>query len=114
MKKRKIAKLLKMPIRRGMPVFAVESRILLLRRQKVILDTDLAELYGVSVKRLNEQVRRNHERFPADFMFQLSAKRTTSFEVANCDLKQGPWRAALSTVCVHGTRRDHGRDRAQF
>ena len=52
----------------------VESRILILRRQKVILDTDLAELYGVPVKRLNEQVKRNQDRFPADFMFQLTAK----------------------------------------
>ena len=52
----------------------VESRILILRHQKVILDTDLAELYGVPVKRLNEQVKRNRERFPADFMFQLNAK----------------------------------------
>jgi ORF6N domain-containing protein len=51
----------------------VESRILVLRQQKVILDTDLAELYGVSVKRLNEQVKRNQERFPEDFLFQLTA-----------------------------------------
>lgn len=51
----------------------VESRILLLRGEKVILDRDLAELYGVSVKRLNEQVKRNQERFPADFMFRLAA-----------------------------------------
>src|SRR5215831_12118729 len=53
---------------------SVDSRILVVRQQKVILDTDLAELYGVPVKRLNEQVKRNRERFPADFMFQLSAK----------------------------------------
>ncbi len=52
----------------------VESRIVVLRQQKVILDSDLAELYGVSVKRLNQQVQRNHERFPADFMFRLTAK----------------------------------------
>jgi len=52
----------------------VESRILVLRSHKVILDTDLAELYGVTVKRLNEQVKRNEERFPADFMFQLSTQ----------------------------------------
>ncbi|HZE27295.1 MAG TPA: ORF6N domain-containing protein [Terriglobales bacterium] len=51
----------------------VESRILVLRNHKVLLDTDLAELYGVSVKRLNEQVKRNQERFPSDFMFQLTA-----------------------------------------
>lgn len=52
----------------------VESRILLLRQQKVILDRDLAELYGVPVKHLNQAVKRNQERFPADFMFQLTAK----------------------------------------
>jgi hypothetical protein len=74
MKKPRKAKLLKMPKRRGMPNFPVESRILLLRRHKVILDTDLAELYGISVKRLNEQVKRNRERFPADFMLRLTAK----------------------------------------
>jgi len=50
----------------------VESRIFVLRQQKVILDRDLAELYGVPVKRLNEQVKRNRERFPDDFMFQLT------------------------------------------
>jgi hypothetical protein len=52
----------------------VESRILVLRHHKVILDTDLAELYNVPVKRLNEQVKRNLERFPSDFMFQLTSK----------------------------------------
>ena len=50
----------------------VEPRILILRNQKIILDSELAELYGVKVKRLNEQVKRNTERFPRDFMFQLS------------------------------------------
>jgi ORF6N domain len=53
---------------------SVESRILVLRNHKVILDRDLAELYGVSVKRLNEQVKRNRNRFPADFMFQVTTK----------------------------------------
>ena len=50
----------------------VESRLLVLRNQKVILDVDLAELYGVSVKRLNQQLKRNADRFPPDFLFQLS------------------------------------------
>jgi hypothetical protein len=50
----------------------VDSKILLLRGQKVIMDTDLAELYGVSVKRLNQQVKRNARRFPRDFLFSLS------------------------------------------
>ena len=52
----------------------VDSRILILRHQKIILDSDLAQLYGVSVKRLNQQVKRNQERFPSDFMFQLTNK----------------------------------------
>jgi hypothetical protein len=48
------------------------SRILEVRGQRVLLDSDLADLYEVDTKRLNEQVKRNAERFPADFMFQLS------------------------------------------
>ena len=50
----------------------VDSKILVLRDQKVILDADLAALYGVSAKRLNEQIKRNAKRFPADFLFRLS------------------------------------------
>jgi phage regulator Rha-like protein len=49
----------------------VDARILLVRGRKVILDSDLAELYGVTVKRLNEQIKRNIARFPSDFQFQL-------------------------------------------
>ena len=52
----------------------VVSRIFLVRGQKVMLDADLAELYGVTTKRLNEQVKRNIDRFPPDFMFQLNAR----------------------------------------
>lgn len=51
----------------------VESKIFVLRGRKVILDSDLAELYGVEVKRLNQQVKRNSERFPADFVFRVTA-----------------------------------------
>lgn len=62
--------------------------ILFLHNQKVMLDTDLVELYGVSTKRPNEQVRRNADRFPSDFMFRLTAEETKEV-VANCDhLKQ--------------------------
>jgi phage regulator Rha-like protein len=50
----------------------VSSKILVLRNQKIILDSDLAELYGVSVKRLNEQLTRNRQRFPPDFLFTLT------------------------------------------
>ena len=49
----------------------VESKILVMRGRKVILDSDLAEIYGVAVKRLNEQVKRNSERFPDDFVFRI-------------------------------------------
>jgi hypothetical protein len=53
-------------------VLKVERHILVIRDQKVMLDRDLAGLYGVSTRRLNEQVRRNMTRFPVDFMFQLT------------------------------------------
>ncbi len=52
----------------------VENRILIMRGKKVLLDKDLAMLYGVSTKRLNEQVKRNIKRFPVDFMFKLTAE----------------------------------------
>ena len=54
----------------------IERLILLIRGYKVMLDADLAALYGVTTKRLNEQVRRNIARFPNDFMFQLPAKKS--------------------------------------
>lgn len=53
------------------PVERIERRIYLIRGQKIMLDSDLAALYGVSTARLNQQVRRNIERFPPDFMFTL-------------------------------------------
>jgi len=52
------------------PLEKIASRILLLRGHRVMLDADLAALYGVSTKRFNEQVQRNRDRFPADFMFR--------------------------------------------
>lgn len=58
----------------------VERAIRIICGDKVILDEDLAELYGVEVKRLNEQVRRNLDRFPADFMFQLTNQEFTDLK----------------------------------
>jgi hypothetical protein len=55
----------------AVPVTLIGQRILLVRGQKILLDSDLAQLYGVETRRLNEQVRRNSDRFPADFMFRL-------------------------------------------
>ena len=62
----------------------VASRILILRNQRVIIDADLANLYGVTTKRLNEQVKRNSARFPEDFRFQLNSVEKIEV-VANCD-----------------------------
>ena len=66
------------------PFQRVERCILLVRGEKVMLDADLAKLYGVTTKRLNEQVKRNRNRFPEDFMFQLTTLEKSEV-VANCD-----------------------------
>ena len=66
------------------PVERIQKAILFIRDEKVILDADLAALYGVSTKRLNEQVKRNRGRFPDDFMFQLTSEEKADV-VANCD-----------------------------
>lgn len=86
------------------PVGRIEQRILLVRGRKVIIDADLAALYGVTTKRMNEQVRRNRERFPEDFMFRLTKGEKTQV-VANCDhltgLKFSPVTPLVFTE--HGT-----------
>ncbi len=56
------------------PDEVIMSKIMVVRGVKVMIDNDLAELYGVTTKRLNEQVKRNIKRFPEDFMFQLTAE----------------------------------------
>ena len=66
------------------PVEHIASRILVVRGQRVMIDADLAALYGVPTKRLNEQVKRNRTRFPDDFVFRLTATETAEV-VANCD-----------------------------
>jgi hypothetical protein len=78
-----------MPKRPAMLSVPVESRILIVRRQRVILDSDLAELYGVTVKRLNQQVNRNQERFPADFMFQLTSTEDKALRLQIATSKKG-------------------------
>jgi hypothetical protein len=65
-------------------VASATHRILLVRGQKVLVDADLGELYGVSTKRLNQQTRRNADRFPADFMFELTATEKAEV-VVNCN-----------------------------
>jgi hypothetical protein len=67
-----------------LPLRKLERRILALRGLRVMLDADLAEVYGVTTKRLNEQVKRNIDRFPPDFMFKLTEVEKAEV-VANCD-----------------------------
>jgi phage regulator Rha-like protein len=67
----------------------VTSKILVLRNQKVILDTDLSELYGVPVKQLNQQIKRNRTRFPADFLFTLTKAEDESLRSQTVTSKPG-------------------------
>lgn len=67
-----------------LPAERIEAKILLIRGQRVMLDADLAELYGVRTRALNQAVKRNADRFPADFVFQLNAEEKAEV-VAKCD-----------------------------
>jgi hypothetical protein len=75
------------------PVERVENKIYVVRGQRVMLDSDLAEIYGVATSRLNEQVKRNLIRFPEDFMFQLTKKELenwmSQFATSNPGAKKG-------------------------
>ncbi len=62
------------------PIERIASQIYVIRGRRVMLDSDLAELYEVPTKRLNEQVTRNRERFPEDFMFRLSAEEFSNLK----------------------------------
>ncbi len=78
-----------MPESSLVPMERFERAILLLRGHRVMVDADLAALYGVSIKRLNEQVRRNIKRFPPDFMFQLTAEEAKALRSQFATLKGG-------------------------
>lgn len=67
----------------------IERKIFMIRGHKVMLDADLAELYSVSTKRLNQQIGRNLERFPADFMFQLTAEESSALRLQIATSKKG-------------------------
>ena len=71
------------------PVEAIQRRILPLRNRQVMLDEDLAQLYGVETKRLVEQVKRNSERFPDDFMFQLTREGAAALRSQSATSKPG-------------------------
>jgi len=88
------------------PEERIEQIILIIRNQKVVLDSDLALLYGVSVKRLNEAVKRNKERFPLDFIFQLRKGEVenlrSQFATANGD--DSNLRSQIATSSYGGRR----------
>ena len=95
-----------------LPTERIERSSLMIRGHRVMLDADLAALYGVSVSRLNESVKRNRDRFPADFMFQLTHKEfdslrsqfaTLKLEIADCDIKFGLGRPASPALCLYRT-----------
>jgi hypothetical protein len=71
------------------PVERIERIIFLVRRHKVLLDVDLAAMYGVAVKVLNQAVKRNADRFPADFMFRLTAEEAESLRSQTVTLEAG-------------------------
>jgi phage regulator Rha-like protein len=83
---------------------SVEARILVLRQQKVILDSDLAELYEIPVKQLNQAIKRNRERFPADFMFQLTEKehRVLRSQIVTSNAGRGGRRYPPYAFTEHG------------
>jgi ORF6N domain len=84
------------------PVESIERRIYLIRGQKVMLDADLAELYHVATKRLNEQVRRNLSRFQDDFAFQLTADEATNLKSQFATSSWGGRRTPPYAFTEHG------------
>jgi len=89
------------------PADRIENSIIMIRGQKVILDVDLAYLYGVPTKRFNEQLKRNRKRFPEDFMFRLTTYEKNKV-VAICDhlsrLKYSPFLIMLFSRRFQGGR----------
>lgn len=86
------------------PMERIQEAILLIRGKRVMLDVDLAQLYGVSTKRLNEQVKRNRDRFPEDFMFQLNPTEVNNLRshFATSKKKRGGRRYAPYAFTEHG------------
>jgi hypothetical protein len=83
---------------------SVSRRIVLVRGQKVVIDSELADLYGVETRRLNEQVRRNADRFPPDFMFQMTAAEYADLmsQIATSNVGRGGRRKLPLAFTEHG------------
>ena len=89
-------------------------RILEVRGQRVLLDSDLAGLYGVTTKRLNEQVRRNAAKFPPDFILELSNQELAILRSQIATLRFGHGQhSKVPHARLHGARRHHGCDDSQ-
>lgn len=86
----------------AIPEEIITNKIYLIRDQKVMLDSDLAELYQVETRRLNEQVKRNTGRFPADFMFQLTDEEWTNLKSQNATSSWGGRRKSPYAFTEHG------------
>ena len=84
------------------PIERIESRIFLARGQRVMLDADLAALYGVTVRRLNEQVRRNRDRFPKEFCFRLVPQELGNLKSQNATSSWGGKRKLPLAFTEHG------------
>lgn len=81
---------------------AIEAAILLVRGERVMLDADLARFYGVTTKRLNEQVKRNQARFPAGFIYQLSHQEADNLRSQNATSRWGGRRTLPYVFTEHG------------
>jgi hypothetical protein len=83
---------------------SISRRIVLVRGQKVVIDSELADLYGVETRRLNEQVRRNADRFPPDFMFQMTAAEYADLmsQIATSNVGRGGRRKLPLVFTEHG------------
>jgi hypothetical protein len=83
----------------------IEQMIMTIRGQRVILDADLARIYGVPTRRLNEQIRRNADRFPPDFAFVLTGQEVANLKSQFATSSAGLSRSQFATGSAHGGRR---------
>ncbi|MCD0489361.1 ORF6N domain-containing protein [Pedobacter sp. MC2016-14] len=86
----------------SIPDEVVMSKIYVIRNQKIMLDEDLAELYGVETRRLNEQVRRNPDRLPEDFFFTLNVQEFADLKSQNATSSWGGQRKLPNAFTEHG------------
>ncbi len=84
------------------PLDGIAQRIIFLRGQKVLLDSDLADLFGVETRRLNEQVRRNRTKFPQDFIFELSPEEFSNLKSQTATSSWGGRRKLPTAFTEHG------------